>query len=79
MDLVKFEQLKFGVKINIGNNYMIYPYGCLIAIYDKNGVINIYTIGTNELILSFYPDNIIDIDYRDQHLDIVQYINKNIK
>ena len=79
MKNIKIVRLQYAVKIDVDNNYSIYPHNCLKASYDNEedkNIINIKTIGKNKLILSFNKEELIDIYYKDKNTDIVEYINK---
>ena len=79
MNEIKFDRLKYSVKITIGNTYIIYPHNCLKAKYsDDKCMINIVTIGSNNIILSFNKDKLTDIYYKDRFMDKVDYVNKQL-
>lgn len=50
MEVIKFNKLTYGVKIDIDNTYMIYPHNYLEAEYDENGKISIKTIRSKKKI-----------------------------
>lgn len=78
---IKFEKLQYAVKIDINNDYIIFPHNNLKAIYsteNNKNTINIITIGKHQLILQLNCDEIIDISYKDKNMDIVDYINKQL-
>lgn len=79
MQTINFQKLDYSVKINIDNNYIIFPHNYLKALYDiDNETIKICTIGENKIILSFNKDKVTDIYYKDKNINVVDYINKQL-
>lgn len=79
MNTIKFDKLDYSVKISIDNTFIIYPHNCLKAEYaDDKNIINIKVMGSNNIILSFSKDKLIDIYYKDKFIDKVDYINKQL-
>lgn len=78
MEVIKFNRLTYGVKIEIDNTYMIYPHNYLEAEYDDNDKINIKTIGSKKIVLSFDKNKLTDVYYKDKFMDKVEYINKQL-